>query len=83
MSVANFLHTNNLSKEDAMKGFVKNITEISVKNEFFRQVLYTAKSCQLVIMALKPGEDIGMEDQQLDQFFLVRLKFLVAARSIH
>ena len=54
-----------------MKGFVKNIEEISVSNEDFRQVLYTAKNCQLVIMALKPGEDIGMEVHKLDQFFRV------------
>jgi mannose-6-phosphate isomerase-like protein (cupin superfamily) len=54
-----------------MKGFVQNIEEISVKNEYFRQVLYTAKNCQLVIMALKPGEDIGMEVHKLDQFFRV------------
>jgi mannose-6-phosphate isomerase-like protein (cupin superfamily) len=54
-----------------MKGFVKNIEEISIKNEYFRQVLYTAKNCQLVIMALKPGEDIGMEVHKLDQFFRV------------
>jgi mannose-6-phosphate isomerase-like protein (cupin superfamily) len=54
-----------------MKGFVKNIEEISVKNEYFRQVLYTAKNCQLVIMALKPTEDIGMEVHKLDQFFRV------------
>ena len=54
-----------------MKGFVKNIEEISVRNEYFRQVLYTAKNCQLVIMALKPGEDIGMEVHKLDQFFRV------------
>jgi mannose-6-phosphate isomerase-like protein (cupin superfamily) len=54
-----------------MKGFVKNIEEISVNNEYFRQVLYTAKNCQLVIMALKPGEDIGMEVHKLDQFFRV------------
>jgi mannose-6-phosphate isomerase-like protein (cupin superfamily) len=54
-----------------MKGFVQNIEEISVKNQDFRQVLYTAKNCQLVIMALKPGEDIGMEVHKLDQFFRV------------
>jgi mannose-6-phosphate isomerase-like protein (cupin superfamily) len=54
-----------------MKGFVNNIEEISVRNEYFRQVLYTAKNCQLVIMALKPGEDIGMEVHKLDQFFRV------------
>jgi hypothetical protein len=39
-----------------MKGYVKNIESIAVKNEDFRQVLYTAKNCQLVIMALKPKE---------------------------
>lgn len=54
-----------------MKGFVKNIEEIAVKNEDFRQVLYTAKNTQLVVMALKPNEEIGMELHHLDQFFRV------------
>jgi len=54
-----------------MKGFVKNIEGITVKNEDFRQVLYTARNCQLVVMALKPKEEIGMEVHQLDQFFRV------------
>ena len=54
-----------------MKGYVQNIEEVAVKNENFRQVLYTAKHCQLVVMALQPGEDIGMEIHQLDQFFRV------------
>src|SRR5659263_486245 len=54
-----------------IKGYVKNIEEIAVKNEDFRQVLYTAKNCQLVIMALKPKEEIGMEVHKLDQFFRV------------
>jgi mannose-6-phosphate isomerase-like protein (cupin superfamily) len=54
-----------------MKGYVKNIEDIAVKNEDFRQVLYTAKNCQLVIMSLKPKEDIGAEVHKLDQFFRV------------
>lgn len=54
-----------------MKGFVQNIEGITVKNEEFRRVLYTAKSCQLVVMALKPNEEIGAEVHQLDQFFRV------------
>jgi mannose-6-phosphate isomerase-like protein (cupin superfamily) len=54
-----------------MRGFVKNIEAIAVKNEDFRQVLYTAKNCQLVIMSLKPKEEIGMEVHKLDQFFRV------------
>ena len=43
-----------------MKGYVQNIESIAVKNEDFRQVLYTAKNCQLVVMALKPKEEIGI-----------------------
>jgi len=54
-----------------MKGFVQNIEDIAVKGEDFRRVLYTAKNCQLVVMALKPKEEIGMEVHTLDQFFRV------------
>jgi mannose-6-phosphate isomerase-like protein (cupin superfamily) len=54
-----------------MKGFVQNIEDLAVKNSEFRQVLYTAKHCQLVVMALKPGEEIGAEVHKLDQFFRV------------
>jgi len=54
-----------------MKGFIKNIEDISVKNEDFRHVLYTARNCQLVVMSLKPKEEIGMEVHHLDQFFRV------------
>jgi len=54
-----------------MKGFVQNIEDVAVENDAFRRVLYTAKNCQLVVMALKPKEEIGMEIHQLDQFFRV------------
>jgi mannose-6-phosphate isomerase-like protein (cupin superfamily) len=54
-----------------MKGFVQDIEDLAVKNDEFRRVLYTAKHCQLVVMALKPGEDIGAEVHTLDQFFRV------------
>lgn len=54
-----------------MKGFVRNIEDITVENDAFRRVLYTAKNCQLVVMALKPNEEIGMEIHPLDQFFRV------------
>ena len=57
--------------ETTVKGFVKNIESITVKNEDFRQVLYTAKNCQLVVMSLNPKEEIGMEVHKLDQFFRV------------
>jgi mannose-6-phosphate isomerase-like protein (cupin superfamily) len=54
-----------------MKGFVKDIEGLAVKNNEFRRVLYTAKHCQLVVMALKPNEEIGAEVHKLDQFFRV------------
>jgi mannose-6-phosphate isomerase-like protein (cupin superfamily) len=54
-----------------MRGFVKNIEGLAVENENFRQVLYTARNCQLVLMALKPKEEIGAEVHKLDQFFRV------------
>jgi mannose-6-phosphate isomerase-like protein (cupin superfamily) len=57
--------------EVAMKGYVQDIESIAVKNEDFRQVLYTARNCQLVVMALKPKEEIGAEVHKLDQFFRV------------
>ena len=54
-----------------MKGFVGNIEALSVASSNFRRVLYTAKSSQLVLMSLAPGEDIGLEVHELDQFFRV------------
>jgi mannose-6-phosphate isomerase-like protein (cupin superfamily) len=39
-------------------------------NDFFRQVIFTAQHCQLVLMSLKPGEEIGEEvHETVDQFF--------------
>lgn len=54
-----------------MKGFVQNIEGLAVKNNQFRQVLYTAKNSQLVLMSLNPHEDIGAEIHKVDQFFRV------------
>lgn len=51
-----------------MSGYIANIERASLENEYFRQVLYTAKHCQLVVMSLKPNEDIGSEVHHLDQF---------------
>lgn len=53
-----------------MKGFNANIEKETLANENFRKVLYTAKHCQLVLMSLKPKEEIGMEvHTDNDQFF--------------
>ncbi len=54
-----------------MKGFVRNIEEIAVANADFRNVLYTATHCQLVVMSLDVQADIGEEVHKLDQFFRV------------
>ena len=54
-----------------MKGFIQDIEGLAAGNADFRKVLYTAKHCQLVVMALKPKEEIGSEVHKLDQFFRV------------
>jgi len=54
-----------------MNGFVQDIEKLAVENDDFRQVLYTAKNSQLVLMSLKPQEDIGAEIHKVDQFFRV------------
>ncbi|MDP2789532.1 MAG: cupin domain-containing protein [bacterium] len=53
-----------------MQGFNQNIEQATLDNTYFRKVLYTAKHSQLVLMALQPGEEIGMEvHADNDQFF--------------
>ncbi len=52
-----------------MKGYFGNIEEETMQNQDYRRVLYTAKNSQLVVMHLKPGEEIGEEVHQVDQFF--------------
>lgn len=55
-----------------MHGFVTNIEEAVLQNEDFRRVLYTAPHCQLVLMALPAGTDIGEETHEdVDQFIRV------------
>jgi mannose-6-phosphate isomerase-like protein (cupin superfamily) len=54
-----------------MKGYLQDIESITTKNTDFRRVLYTTKQSQLVLMALKPGEEIGAEVHKPDQFFRV------------
>jgi mannose-6-phosphate isomerase-like protein (cupin superfamily) len=54
-----------------MKGYVTNIEDDTVKNKDFRRVLYTGKNSQLVLMSLRPKEEIGEEVHTLDQFIRV------------
>jgi mannose-6-phosphate isomerase-like protein (cupin superfamily) len=53
------------------RGFVADLDHLTVTNEEFRRVLYTAGHCQLVLMSLKPGEAIGEEVHDVDQFFRI------------
>ena len=54
-----------------MKGYVGNIEDATKENENFRRVLYTAKNSQLVVMSIPPGEEIGEEVHELDQFLRI------------
>lgn len=73
-----FLHTiaatgvQSLPRENIpKKGYVIDIEKATIENNDFRKVLYTAKNMQLVLMNLKPGEDIGEEMHELDQFIRI------------
>jgi mannose-6-phosphate isomerase-like protein (cupin superfamily) len=53
-----------------LRGYVVVVEKETKKNTDFRRVLYTGKHSQLVLMSLKPGEEIGEEiHQDVDQFF--------------
>lgn len=53
-----------------MKGYTGNIEKLTLENNNFRQVIYTARYSQLVLMSLRPNEEIGMEvHEDTDQFF--------------
>jgi mannose-6-phosphate isomerase-like protein (cupin superfamily) len=53
-----------------MKGYKANIEKSTLENNNFRKVLYTAHHLQLVLMSLKPGEEIGAEiHKNSDQLF--------------
>ena len=55
-----------------MAGFVTNIEEKTLQNDNFRQVIFTASHCQLVLMSLLPNEEIGSEvHDNVDQFFRI------------
>jgi mannose-6-phosphate isomerase-like protein (cupin superfamily) len=52
------------------KGYKENIETLTIENNNFRKVLYTGEHLQLVLMTLKPGEEIGLETHtENDQFF--------------
>jgi mannose-6-phosphate isomerase-like protein (cupin superfamily) len=55
-----------------MSGYVGPIEKQTLNNNYFRQVLFTGKHAQLVVMSLQPGEEIGNEvHPNVDQFFRI------------
>ena len=55
-----------------MQGFIAPIERLTEANTDFRRVLYTSAKLQLVLMALRPGEEIGSETHAThDQFFRI------------
>lgn len=54
------------------KGYIGNIEKETIGNDYFRKVIFTGPKSQLVVMALKPGEEIGMEKHaDTDQFIRI------------
>lgn len=68
-----------------MRGYTDNIEDLTKENKDYRRVLYTGRFLQLVLMTIKPGEDIGEEvHADRDQFFRVEQgqgKFIVDGHS--
>jgi mannose-6-phosphate isomerase-like protein (cupin superfamily) len=64
-----------------MTGYFGSIEKQTLKNKYFRQVLFTGRHSQLVVMCLKGGEEIGNEvHQDVDQFFRIekgKFKFVL------
>ncbi len=54
-----------------MNGYIQDLEAVTLDNDAFRHVIYTAKHSQLVVMALRPGEELGMEIHEVDQFFRI------------
>ena len=70
-----------------MTGYAGNIEKQTLKNNYFRQVLFTAKNAQLVVMSLQRGEEIGDEvHPNVDQFFRIEqgeAKFIFNEKEEH
>jgi len=70
-----------------MTGYVGPIEKTTEENNYFRQVLFTGKHCQLVVMCLQPGEEIGNEvHPDVDQFFRIEqgsAKFVFGKKEKH
>ena len=70
-----------------MTGYVGSIEKQTLKNNYFREVLFTGKHAQLVVMCLQAGEEIGNEvHENVDQFFRIEqgeAKFVFNGKEEH
>jgi len=70
-----------------MTGYVGSIEKQTLTNNYFREVLFTGKHAQLVVMCLQPSEEIGNEvHPNVDQFFRIEegeAKFVLNSKEIH
>ena len=70
-----------------MTGYSGNIEKQTLNNNYFRQVLFTGRHAQLVVMCLQPGEEIGNEvHPKVDQFFRIEqgeAKFILNEKEAH
>ena len=70
-----------------MTRYVGSIEQATLKNKYFRQVLFTGKHSQLVVMCLQPSEEIGNEvHPNVDQFFRIeegKAKFVFDGKEEH
>ena len=58
--------------KEVVSAYVGSLENHTLENDYFREVLYTGKYAQLVLMCLKPGEEIGNGvHAEADQFFYV------------
>ena len=61
-----------LEEGNGMTGYAGSIERQTLENTYFRKVLFTGKHAQLVVMCLRPGEEIGNEvHPKVDQFFRI------------
>ena len=57
-----------ISNNSENPGFLSNIEKDTINNKKYREVLFTTKNSQLVLMTVAPGDEIGEEVHKLDQF---------------
>jgi mannose-6-phosphate isomerase-like protein (cupin superfamily) len=65
------LSLGSLALAQSDSGYVTDIDKATLQNEDFRKVLFTGPNSQLVVMSLKPREEIGQEKHKVDQFFRI------------